>query len=54
MTLAVDLMFCEAALAKAVAKVAAWGELAGGDPAARTTSISSHALIPVSKNSQAP
>ena len=34
MTLAVDLIFCDAADARAVARVAAWGEEAGGDPAA--------------------
>ena len=42
MTLAVDLMFCEAAVARAVARVAAWGELAGGDPAAKAIPISTH------------
>lgn len=40
MTLAVDLMFCYAALAKDVAWVAAWGELTGGDPAACAVSSS--------------
>ena len=33
MTLAVAWMFCVAAVARAVARVAAWGELGGGEPA---------------------